>query len=146
MKLGKLDEFKTQISDMVDMGTLVPLNEEEIENLKIKPLYYNKLSFIQSANSGSTSLRVLRDSTSKVANVGGMISVIAQIQQGVDIGDGLTSVIQHGLNTYAASLDISKAYHQIKISYRDSLLWLSIWYKNPEMMKDLIIFRTCGEI
>ena len=46
------------------------------------------------------------------------------------------------MGKYSASLGIKKAYRQIKVSHRDSILRLSIWYQNPEYMQDMVIFRT----
>ena len=74
-----------------------------------------------------TSLCVSRDSTSKVPNVGGIFSVISQVFPGLDMGNGLTSILNHRMGKYAASLDIKKAYRQIKVSHRDSMLRLCIW-------------------
>ena len=46
------------------------------------------------------------------------------------------------MGKYAASLDIKKAYRQIKVSYLDSLHRVSIWYRDPQNMQDMVIFRT----
>ena len=46
------------------------------------------------------------------------------------------------MGKYAASLDIKKAYRQIKVSHRDSMLRLSIWYHNLENMQERVIFKT----
>ena len=46
------------------------------------------------------------------------------------------------MGKYAASLDIKKAYRQISVSHRDSMLRLSIWYREPEKKEGLVIFRT----
>ena len=77
-KIGKLGEFQAKIDDMIAMKTLIPLTEKEIEDLKVTPHHLNKLSYTQSRTSASTPLMVLRDSTSKVPNVGGVYSLIAQ--------------------------------------------------------------------
>ena len=45
LRFGRLDEFKTQVYDMVSMGTLVPLTDEKIANLETKAHHSNKLSF-----------------------------------------------------------------------------------------------------
>ena len=37
---------------------------------------------------------------------------------------------------------VKKAYCQILGSYKDSLLCLSVWYKDPEKLEGLIIFQT----
>ena len=78
------------MQEMEDMGTIVPLTEAEIKNLELEPHHFNKLNFTLSSTSASTPLRVLRDSTSKVPNSGGIFSVISQVASGQDIGDGLT--------------------------------------------------------
>ena len=126
---------------MVKMKTMIPLTDSEIEILKLTPHHFNKLGFTQSSTSTTTPLRVLRDSTSKLPIVGGVFSAISQTSSGLDIGDGLTSILNHRLCKYAASLDIRKACRQIKVTYRDSLLRLSIWYKYPVKMEGLIIYR-----
>ena len=95
-----------------------------------------------SSTSASTPLRVLRDSTSKVPNSGGIFSVISQVASGQDIGDGLTCIINHRMGKYAASLDIKKAYRQLLVSYRDSMLRLSIWFRDPKSKQNMVIFRT----
>ena len=71
--------------------------------------------------------------------------MISQVASGQDIGDGLTCIINHRMGKYAASLDIKKAYRQIKVSYKDSMLRLSIWYRNPIKRERMLIFRaaTC---
>ena len=66
--------------------------------------------------------------------------MISQVASGQDIGDGLTCIINHRMGKYAASLDIKKAYRQIKVSYKDSMLRLSIWYRNPIKREGMVIF------
>ena len=39
--------------------------------------------------------------------------MISQVAGGIDIGDGLTCIINHRIGQYTASLDIRKAYRQI---------------------------------
>ena len=68
--------------------------------------------------------------------------MISQVASGQDISDGLTSIINHRLGKYAASLDIKKAYKQIKVSYKDSMLRLSIWFRDPLKREGMVIFRT----
>ena len=77
MKIGRLDEFQNQIDEMEKMGTIVALSESEIKNLETQPHHFNKLNYTLSSTSASTPLRVLRDSTSKVPNSGGIFSVIS---------------------------------------------------------------------
>ena len=96
-----------------------------------------------SSTSSSTPLRVLRDSTSKIPNSGGIFSVISAVASGIDIGDGLTSIINHRLGQYAASLDIKKAYRQLRVSERDAMLRLSLWYDDPKNKKGLVVYKTC---
>ena len=43
---------------------------------------------------------------------------------------------------YAASLDIKKANRQLLVSYKDSMLRLSIWFRDPQNKKEMVIFRT----
>ena len=124
------------------MGTIVPLTEAEIKNLELELHRFNKLNFTSSSTSASTPLRVLSDSTSKVPNSVEIFSVISQVASGQDIGDGLTCILNHRIGRYAASLDIKKAYRQIRVSYRDSMLRLYIWYRDPEKKEGLVIFRT----
>ena len=119
IKIGRLDEFQSQINEMEKMGTIIALSESEIKDLESQPHHFNKLNYTLSSTSASTPLRVLRDSTSKVPNAGGIFSVISKVASGQDIGDGLTSIINHRLGKYAASLDIKKAYRQLLVSYRD---------------------------
>ena len=57
--------------------------------------------------------------------------MISQVAAGIDIGDGLTCILNHRIGQYAASLDIRKAYRQIQVSQRDAMLRLSIWYDDP---------------
>ena len=66
----------------------------------------------------------------------------SQVAAGVDIGDGLTCILNHGIGQYAASLDIRKAYRQIRVSQKDAMLRLSIWYDDPMKRQGLIIFKT----
>ena len=54
----------------------------------------------------------------------------------------MTSILNHRMGKYAASLDIKKAYRQIRVSHRDSMLRLSIWFRDPEKKEGLMIFRT----
>ena len=110
VKIGKLEEFDLQMKEMEKMGTIERLSDEEVKGLQYKVHHFNKLNFTTSATSSSTPLRVLRDSTSKVPNTGGIFSVISQVAGGIDIGDGLTCIITHRLDQFAASLDIRKAY------------------------------------
>ena len=84
---------------------------------------------------------MLRDSTSKVPNVGGIFSVISQVSTGLDIGNGLTSILNHRMGKYSASLGIKKAYRQIKVSHRYSMLRLSTLYWDLENMQDMVIFK-----
>ena len=114
------------------MGTIERLSDEEVK----------KLNFTTSSTSSSTPLRVLRDSTSKVPNTGGIFSVISQVAAGIDIGDGLTCIINHCIGQYAASLDIRKAYRQIRVSNKDAMLRLSIWYDDPMKKQGLVVFKT----
>ena len=130
--MGKLQEFKTQMDEMESMGTIVALTEDEVKILGTEPHHYNKLGFTMSSTSASTPLRVLRDSTSKVPNFGGIFSVISQVYPGLDIGNGLPSILYHRIGKYAISLNIKKAYRQIKVYHCDSMLRLSIWYCDPE--------------
>ena len=116
----------------------------EIKDLETRPHHYNKLNYTLSSTSATTPLRVLRDLTSKVPNVWGIFSVISQVASGQDIGDGLTSIINHRLGKYAASLDIKKAYRQIKVSYKDTMLRLSIWFRDPLKREGMVIFRTAS--
>ena len=115
IKIGKLEEFHLQMKDMEDMGTIERLSEQEVKELENKVHHFNKLNFTMSSTSSSTPLRVLRDSTSKIPNTGGIFSVISQVASGIDIGDGLTSIVNHRIGQYAASLDIRKAYRQIRV-------------------------------
>ena len=124
------------------MGTIVALTDSEIKDLETHPHHCNKLNYTLSSTSATTPLRVLRDSTSKVPNSGEIFSVISQVAAGQDIGDGLTSIINHRMGKYAASLDIKKAYWQIKVSYKDSMLRLSIWFRDPLKREGMVIFRT----
>ena len=111
---------------MKDMGTIERLSEQEVKELENKVHYFNKLNFTMSSTSSSTStpLIFLRDSTSKILNTGGIFSVISQVAS--DISDGLTSIVNHRIGQYAASLDIRKAYRQIRVSERDAMLRLSV--------------------
>ena len=61
---------------------------------------------------------------------------------GIDIGDGLTCIINHRLGQFAASLDIRKAYRQIRVSNRDAMLRLSLWYEDPSKKEGLLVFKT----
>ena len=124
------------------MGTIVALTDPEIKDLETHPHHCNKLNYTLSSTSATTPLRILRDSTSKVPNSGGIFSVISQVANGQDLGDGLTSIINHRMGRYAASLDIKKAYRQIKVSYKESILRLSIWYRDPLKREGIVIFRT----
>ena len=54
--------------------------------------------------------------------------MISQVAGGIDIGDGMTCIINHRIGQYAASLDIRKAYRHIRVANRDAMLRLSIWY------------------
>ena len=101
------------VKDMENMGTIERLSDEEIKELDKSVHHFNKLNFTTSSTSNSTPLRVLRDSTSKVPKSGGIFSVISQVAAGIDIGDGLTYILNHRIGQYAASLDIRKAYRQI---------------------------------
>ena len=114
IKSGRLEEFQKQMKEMEDMGTIAPLTEAEIKNLELEPHPFNKLNVTLSSTSASTPLRVLRDSTSKVPNSGGIFSVISQVASGQDIGDGLTCIINHRMGKYAASLEIKKAVETVK--------------------------------
>ena len=125
------------------MGTIQRLSEHEINDLKNKIHHFNKLNFTMSSTSASTPLRVLRDSTSKVPNSGGIFSVISSVASGIDIGDGSTSIIYHRIGQHAASLDIRKAYRQLRVSERDAMLRLSAWYDEPKTKKGLVIYKTC---
>ena len=42
-KIVKLDEFQAQIDDMVKMGTMIQLKDEEIEGLNSNPQVYHNL-------------------------------------------------------------------------------------------------------
>ena len=126
IRFGKLEEFDLQMNEMEKMGTTERLSDEEVKELKHKVHHFNKLNFTTSSTSSSTPLRVLRDSTSKVPNTGEIFFVISQVAGGIDIGDGLTCIINHRIGQYAASLDIRKAYKQIRVSNRDAMLRLSI--------------------
>jgi len=64
------------------------------------------------------------------------------VASGQDIGDGLSCIINHRMGRYAASLDIKKAYRQLLVSYRDSMLRLSIWFRDPKSKQNMVIFRT----
>ena len=119
IKIGKLQEFDQQMKEMEKIGTIEQLNDEEVKNLEFQVHHFNKLNYTTSSTSNSTPLRVLRDSTSKVPNSGGIIS---QVAAGIDIGDGLTCIINHRLGHYAASFDIKKAYRQIRVSNKDAML------------------------
>ena len=68
--------------------------------------------------------------------------VISQVASGQDIGYGLTSIINHRMGKYATSLDKKKAYRQIKVSYKDSMLRLSILFRDPLKREGMVIFRT----
>ena len=46
------------------------------------------------------------------------------------------------MGKYAACLDIKKAYRQLLVSYRDSMLRLSIWFRDPKSKQNMVIFRT----
>ena len=92
IKIGKLEEFDLQMKDRENMGTIERLSDEEIKELDKSVHHFNKLNFTTSSTSNSTPLRVLRDSTSKVPNSGGIFSVISQVSAGIDIGDGLTCI------------------------------------------------------
>ena len=56
--------------------------------------------------------------------------MISQVAAGIDIGDGLTCIINHRIGQYAASLDIRKAYRQIlsAIADLDRFPFISIPY------------------
>ena len=130
------------MKEMEKKGTIERLSDEEVKGLKYNVHHFNKLNFTTSSTSSSTPLRVLRDSTSKVPNTGGIFSVISQVAGGIDIGDGLTCIINHRLDKFAASLDIRKAYRQIRVSNRDAMLRLSLWYKDPTKKEGLVVFKT----
>ena len=89
LRIGKLEEFDLQMREMEKMGTIERLSDEEVKELQHKVHHFNKLNFTTSSTSSSTPLHVLRDSTSKVPNTGGIFSVISQVAGGIDIGDGL---------------------------------------------------------
>ena len=46
------------------------------------------------------------------------------------------------MGKYAVSLDIKKAYRQLLVSYRDSMLRLLIWFRDPKSKQNMVIFRT----
>ena len=131
------------MKDMECMGTIERLSEQEIKDLENNVHHYNKLNFTMSSTSSSTPLRVLRDSTSKIPNSGGIFSVISAVASGIDIGDGLTSITYHRIGQHAASLDIKKAYRQLRVSERDAMLRLSVWYDDPKTKKGLVVYKTC---
>jgi len=76
IKIGRLEEFQNQIDEMEKMGTIIALTDDEVKSLDSQPHHYNKLGFTLSSTSASTPLRVLRDSTSKVPNAGGIFSAL----------------------------------------------------------------------
>ena len=98
VRIGKLEEFDLQMREMEKMGTIERLSDEEVKELQHKVHHFNKLNFTTSSTSSSTPLRVLRDSTSKVPNTGGIFSVISQVAGGIDIGvlnlEKFTKIIQ----------------------------------------------------
>ena len=78
-KIGRLEEFQKQMTEMESMGTIVALTETEVKDLEKQPHHFNRLNFTLSSTFATTPLRVLRDSTSKVPNSGGIFSVISQV-------------------------------------------------------------------
>ena len=56
-RLGKLQEFKSQIDEMEKMGTIIALTEDEVKGFATEPNHYNKLGFTMSSlksSQGST--------------------------------------------------------------------------------------------
>ena len=43
MKIGRLDEFQSQIDEMEKMGTIIALSESEIKNLETQPHHFKSL-------------------------------------------------------------------------------------------------------
>ena len=76
-RIGRLQEFEEQIQEMETMGTILALTDTEIKDLETRPHNFNKLNYTLSSTSATTPVRVLRDSTSKMPNVGGIFSVMA---------------------------------------------------------------------
>ena len=85
IRIGKLEEFNLQMREMEKIGTIERLSDKEVKELNHKVHHFNKLNFTTSSTSSSTPFRVLRDSTSKVPNTGGIFSVISQVAGGIDI-------------------------------------------------------------
>ena len=61
--------------------------------------------------------------------------MISQVAGGIDIGDGLTCIINQRIGQYATFLDIRKAYRQIRVSEKDAMMRLLIWYDDPRKSK-----------
>ena len=58
-----------------------------------------------------------------------------------EIGDSWNSLIEFMLESTGISADISKCYLRVGCDYLASCLRLCIWFKNPETMEGMTVFR-----
>ena len=140
-KKGKLQDLITDVEKKIELGTLIAMSDLEyswvVDNL---PHHFSKLHIVHSESSDSTPRRIINNTNSNVPNKATSLSA-TQLCIANPLMSDFEILTGFCLNEHPMSLDVSKAYLRIMVPYETSVLRLFIWYKDPENMTDLKIFR-----
>ena len=142
-KKNKLKEFQEKINEKIDIGTLVEVGEDELKNILAGTHHFTYLSVVTSETSETTSTRLINNTLSSVPGAGTTFSQENKKSKS-EIGDSWNSLIEFMLEAIGISADISKCYLRVGCDYLASCLRLCIWFKNPEKMEGMQVYRRAS--
>ena len=122
------------------MGTLIPVSDDEWNEIKQHPHHFSLMTMVYSQTSVSTEKRLINHSKTKVKNkCTGMSLEQCNIENTLSSLNHILSGFE--LYPYPLVMDISKAYLRILVPYSTSKLRLFLFYEDLEKMTGLKIYR-----
>ena len=106
---GALDTLKEEVEKKVALGTLIPVSDEEWNEIKQHPHHFSLMTMVYSQTSVSTEKRLINHSKTKVKNkCTGMSLEQCNIENTLSSLNHILSGFE--LYPYPLMMDISKAY------------------------------------
>ena len=142
-KKNKLKEFQDKIQEKIDIGTLIEVGEKELKGILAGTHHFTYLSVVTSETSETTSTRLINNTLSSVPGAGTTFSQENKKSKS-EIGDSWNSLLEFMLEATGISADISKCYLRVGCDYLASCLRLCIWFRKPETMEEMVIYRRAS--
>ena len=142
LRKGKnaLQEYSQQFKKAEGDGTLIPLTDKQIEELKLKPHFYTQHGAVRNEVSQSTNFRMITNTSTAIKNHCTTLSILNYCPKKL-LNEQSTVLVNFMLYPSKYCSDVGKAYRCIGVDQLTAHLRLSIWFQNPEKQEGVIIYR-----